>query len=73
MRAIQIVILHKYSIVFSSTRRAEAFEPYLLAADDKTFVQAFCHRQRYIRQAGRIAAARAGEMGVALALGAVMG
>ena len=41
--------------------------------DNKSFVRAFCHRQRYFRQAVRIAAVCAGEMGMALALCTVMG
>jgi len=69
----QIVILHIYSIAFSSTGRAEAFEPDLLAADDKAFVRAFYHRQYYPCQAGRLTAARTGKMRMALALSAVMG
>jgi hypothetical protein len=73
MRMTQITILHKYSITFLSTVRAETFEPNLLAANDKAFVRAFCHRQQYLSQAGRIAAARTGKMRMALALGAVVG
>ncbi len=73
MRATQIVILHIYSITFSSAGRAETFEPDLLAADDKTFMWALCHWQRYFRQASRVTAARTGEMGVALALCAIVG
>ena len=58
---------------FSCACRAETFEPDLLALDNKTFVRAFCQRQRYFCQAVCIAAACAGEVGVALAFCAIMG
>jgi len=41
--------------------------------DDEAFVRAFGHRQRHFRQAVGVAAARAGEMGMALAFGAMAG
>ena len=73
IRTAQILILHIYSIAFSRALRAKAFEANLLSADDKSFVRALCHRQRYTFQAGSVAALRTGKMGMALALGAVMG
>jgi hypothetical protein len=73
MWTIQITILHIYSFAFLSTRRAEPFEPDLLTIDDKAFVGAFCHGQRYTRQAVSVAAARARKMRMALMLGTIVG
>lgn len=55
-----------------STCRAETFEPDLLAVNDKTLIRAFCHWQRYSRQAVSVAAARTCEMRMALMLGTVV-
>ena len=56
-----------------SAGRAQTFEPNLLAVDDEAFVWAACHRERYFRQAGRVAAVCTGKMRMALALGAMVG
>lgn len=73
MQTIQIVMLHEYSIVFSSAGRAKAFKSDLLPMNDEALIRAFCHRHRYSRHAVRAATARAGKMRMALVLGAVVG
>ena len=55
------------------TFRTQPFKPDLLVVKDKAVVGAFGHRQRDIGQAVSITAVGAGEVRVALFLGAVVG
>ena len=65
--------INKMPSAFLCARRAQAFEPDLLAADNKALVGALSHRQRYFRQAVRAAAVCTGKMRMTLAFSAVVG